>query len=559
MELSQGLRPAALGAPSPDLRAVVVVPARNEEARIGACLDALATQLEVEPAAYEVIVVLDACSDGTESAVEEARRRWPELGLSTMTGPGRGAGPARAVGMDVACTRLESVGAADLLLATTDADSVVAPDWIAHQLEAVAAGAEAIGGEILLDRDESERLPEGVVSRREADLVERTRLAQGRGPAEHAHFSGASLGVTPRAYRQAGGMGWLVALEDQELEDRLTAAGVRIHRPRPVRVVTSARTDGRAERGLGLDLALGAWIAERSYSGSDYTLERLLAAKRSSVAVILPAREVAATIGPILDCLAPLREAGLVDELLVVDADSADGTAAIARGRGVEALSESALAPELGPCLGKGDAMWRAARAVESELLVFLDADSTDFNAGFLTGMLGPILLEPGVKLVKGSFRRPFARDGAFHDGEGGRVTELVARPLLNLHFPGLAGFVQPLAGEIAIERDLFNRLSVPVGYGVEIAMLIDALALVGLDALAQVDLDARQNRHQSLRALSAMAFEVMVAVERRTGAGPRPDAVSFRPRPELGGEPETWRLRCEERPPLVSPLPAIG
>jgi glucosyl-3-phosphoglycerate synthase len=203
--------------------------------------------------------------------------------------------------------------------------------------------------------------------------------------------------------------------------------------------------------------------------------------------------------------------------------------------------------------------MWRAAGAVESELLVFLDADSTDFSAGFLTGMLGPILLEPGVKLVKGSFRRPFALDGAFHDGEGGRVTELVARPLLNLHFPGLAGFVQPLAGEIAIERDLFRRLSVPVGYGVEIAMLIDALALAGLDALAQVDLDARQNRHQSLRALSAMALEVMVAVERRSGAGTRPEAVSFRPRPELGGEPETWRLRCEERPPLVSALSAIG
>jgi glycosyltransferase involved in cell wall biosynthesis len=559
MELTQGLRPAALGAPSPDLRAIVVVPARDEEARIGACLDALATQLEIEPAAYEVIVVLDACSDGTENALEGARLRWPDLGLSTMTGPGRGAGPARAVGMDVACARLESVGAGDLLLATTDADSVVAPDWIARQLEAVAAGAEAIGGEILLDAGEAERLPEGIVRRREADLIERTRLAQGRGPAEHAHFSGASLGVTPRAYRQAGGMGWLVALEDQELEDRLAAARVKIHRLRPVKVVTSARTDGRAERGLGLDLALGAWIAERSYTGSDYTVEQLLAAKRSSVAVILPAREVAATIGPTLDHLLPLREAGLIDELLVVDADSADGTAAIARGRGVEALSESALAPELGPCLGKGDAMWRAAQAVESELLVFLDADSTDFSAGFLTGMLGPILLEPGVKLVKGSFRRPFALDGAFHDGEGGRVTELVARPLLNLHFPGLAGFVQPLAGEIAIERDLFRRLSVPVGYGVEIAMLIDALALVGLDALAQVDLDARQNRHQSLRALSAMAFEVMVAVERRTGAGTRPGAVSFRPRPELGGEPEIWRLRCEERPPLVSPLPAIG
>jgi glucosyl-3-phosphoglycerate synthase len=460
-------------------------------------------------------------------------------------------------GMDVACTRLESIGRVDGLLATTDADSVVAPDWIARQLEAIAAGAEAIGGQILLDPGETERLPADVVRRREADLVERTRLARRRGPAEHAHFSGASLGLTPRAYRQAGGMGWLAALEDQELEDRLAAAGVEIHRLRPVQVVTSARRDGRAERGLAQDLALHAWIAERSYRGADYRLGRLLEAKRASVAVILPARQVAQTIGPILDRLLPLREAGLIDELLVVDADSPDGSAAIARERGVEAVSESALASELGPCLGKGDAMWRAARAVESDLLVFLDADTAGFDAGFLTGMLGPILLEPEVKLVKGSFRRPLALNGSVHDGEGGRVTELVARPLLNLHFPALAGFVQPLAGEIAIERDLFQRLSVPVGYGVEIAMLIDCLRLAGLDSLAQVDLGVRRNDHQSLRALSAMALEVMVAVERRTGTAARPGTAGFRPQPGADGAGETWRLRCEERTPVSTPARA--
>ncbi len=553
MAVSEGRRPAAFGPAAAGLRAVVVVPARDEEERIGACLEALATQVEIDPAAYEAIVVLDACGDGTERQVERARRRWPALRLLVLPGPGRGAGPARATGMDVGCARLESVGSADGLLATTDADSVVAPDWIARQLEAVAAGAEAIGGEILLDAGEAERLPGAVIRGRDADLVERTRLAQSRGPAEHAHFAGASIGLTPGAYRRAGGMGWLAALEDQELEDRLVAAGVAIHRPRPVRVTTSARTDGRAERGLALDLALADWLSQRSYAGGDYGLERLLAAKRSSVAVILPAREVAATIGPTLDRLLPLREAGLVDELLVVDADSADGTAAIARERGAAVASESALAPELGPCLGKGDAMWRAAGTVESDLLVFLDTDSADFQPGFLTGLLGPILLDPALRLVKGAFQRPFARGGAVHEGEGGRVTELVARPLLNLHFPALAGFVQPLAGEIAIARDLFRQLAVPVGYGVEIAMLIDCLRLVGLDALAQVDLGTRQNRHQSLRALSAMATEVMVAVERRGGGGPRPDTASFRPRPGAGGVAEKWRLRCDERPPLAT------
>jgi glucosyl-3-phosphoglycerate synthase len=555
MELRLDLDPGLLGPPSPRLRASVVVPARDEERRVGACLDALAAQVEIDPAEYELIVVLDACADGTERAVEEARGRWPDLALWTIAGPGRGAGPARATGMDVACARLESVGRSSGLLASTDADSTVAPDWLARQLEALAAGAEAIGGEILLDPDDAGQLPRSVLSGRDADLAERTLLAAARGPAEHAHFAGASLGLTPSAYRRAGGMGWLAALEDQQLEDRLAAAGVEIHRLRPVRVTTSARTDGRAERGLARDLELGRWIVERSYDGGGYSLERLLAAKRGTIAAVLPAREVAATIGPIVDRLAPLRAAGLLDELLVVDADSRDGSAAIAREHGAEAVSESALAPELGPCRGKGDAMWRAAGALESDHVVFLDADTADFDAAFLTGLLGPLLHEPGVRLVKGSFRRPLALNGAVMAGEGGRVTELVARPLLNLHFPQLAGFVQPLSGEIAIERDLFRRLSVPVGYGVEIAMLIDCLRLAGLDALAQVDLGARQNRHQSLRALSAMAVEVMAAVERRTSGPERPRDVRFRPRPEDAGPGggEVWRLHVDERPPQIA------
>ena len=547
---SQGLEPGVdLGAPSPALKAVVVVPARDEEELVGACLDGFAAQTGIESDEYEVIVILDGCTDETERAVGEARVRWPALRLWTIPGPERGAGPARATGMDLACARLESVAGPGGLLATTDADSVVAADWIARQLEAIAAGAEAVGGEVILDPEGVAGLPPEIVRRRESDLVERARLAGGRGPAEHAHFSGASIGVTPRAYRQAGGMGWLAALEDQDLEDRLAGSGVLIHRLRRVQVVTSARTDGRAERGLALDLALGRWVAERSYDGADYSLEQLLDAKQATVAVVLPAREVAATIGPILECLLPFGEAGLVDELLVVDADSVDGTATIAREHGADVVSESALSPRLGPCLGKGDAMWRAARAVESELLVFLDADTVNFTTGFLTGLLGPILSDPELRLVKGAFHRPLALNGSSHDGEGGRVTELVARPLLNLHFPALAGFVQPLAGEIAIDRSLFRQLSVPVGYGVEIAMLIDCLRLVGLDALAQVDLGARQNRHQSLRALSAMACEVMVAAERRGDTATRPGTAGFRPRPIPGGEIETWRLRCDERP----------
>lgn len=550
MELSARMSAASLEAPASAPQVAVVVPARDEETRIGACLDALARQDGMRHEEYEVIVVLDACADGTAAEVAAADERWPGMRLRSIPGPGCGTGPARAAGMDLACALLESAGAGHGLIASTDADTVVAPDWLRRQLEAIEAGAEAVGGEIALDPGEVGALPPAVLERRSLEIAERIRGAARRGPAEHAHFSGASLGITPSAYRRVGGMGRLAALEDQELEDRLAAAGIAIHRPRSVRVTTAARTDGRAERGLARDLELGRWLATRRYRAADFKLEDLLAAKTGPIAAILPARECAATIGPTIEALSPFRQVGLLDRLLVVDAESGDGTRETATRCGAEVIAESSLCAELGPCRGKGDAMWRAAIEVEADVLVFLDADSRDFRGDFLTGLLGPLLLESGVEVVKGTFERPLSLGTLVREGEGGRVTELVARPLLNLHFPALSGFAQPLAGEVAIRRCLFARMPVPVGYGVEIAMMIDALRLVGLDALAEVDLGSRQNSHQGLRALSSMAAEVMVAVERRIGAPPRPDSPSFRPRPEPSGS-EVWRLRCEERPPF--------
>lgn len=550
MELTDVPRPPITPPPS-GLRAVVVVPARDEEERIYASLEALATQRGIEPGEYEVIVVLDACVDATAARVRAAGERWPRMRLWAVPGPGRGAGAARALGMEIGCARLESVGAQRGLLASTDADSRVASDWLTRQLSALESGAEAVGGDIALDPGEAASLPPLLLERRRVELARRTAEAGALGPAEHAHFAGASLGVTPSAYRRAGGMDAAPALEDQGFEDRLASGGIPIHRLSSVRVTTSARTDGRAERGLGVDLELGRWLAERRFHGAEFEIEGLLRAKRSPIAAIVPTRECAATIGPTVAALAPLRRAGLIDELLVVDADSADGTARIAAGEGAEVVAESSLRTELGPCLGKGDAMWRAAATVEAETLVFLDGDSGDFRPEFLTGLLGPLLTEPRVELVKGNFERPFAAEGTVRKGEGGRVTELVARPLLNLHFPRLAGFGQPLAGEIAIRRGLLGRMRVPVGYGVEIAMLIDACALVGLGAMAEVDLGVRQNRHQPLRALGTMAGEVMMAVERRLGAPERPDSPSFLSPSATDSRPLLRSLRGAERPPF--------
>jgi glucosyl-3-phosphoglycerate synthase len=545
MELSTA---AVLGPPASALRASVVVPARDEEDCLPACLAALAGQRGLAAAEFEVIVILDACTDGSAEAIQQARTRHPRLQLWAANGPGMGSGAARASGMDLACSRLESLGRVTGLIATTDADSVVAPDWLARQLEAVERGARAIGGEVRLDPHQAERLPASLLRRRQGELVQRRRQAASRGPAEHPHFAGASLGITPEAYREVGGMGWVAALEDQDLEDRLAAAAIPIHRLSAVSVTTSARLDGRAERGLAKDLAVSDWLESRCFDGADYSVAALLEAKSASVGVVLPAREVASTIGPILDSLRPLREAGLIDQLLVVDADSRDGTAAVAAERGAEVVMESELSPELGPCLGKGDAMWRAARVVDQELLVFLDADTVGFTPDFVSGLLGPAF-DSNVRLVKGAFRRPFAVNGSIRPDEGGRVTELVARPLLNLHFPELAGFAQPLAGEQAIERSLFRQLSVPVGYGVEIAMLIDSLRVAGLDAIAQVDLGSRQNRHQPLEALSAMALQVMTAAERRLEGRAPPSRVGLL-RPAPNGEARSDLVACQERPP---------
>lgn len=259
------------------------------------------------------------------------------------------------------------------------------------------------------------------------------------------------------------------------------------------------------------------WAAARTYHHSLYPAERIAAERGSaSVSVCLPARECAATVGPIVGALLALSDAGAIDEVVVVDAASPDGTAEVARRAGAVVHQEAELLPEHGPVLGKGDAMWRALSVLRGELVCFIDADSADFSAHFCTGLLGPLVCEPGVELVKGCYRRPFEHGGVALEEGGGRVNHLMARPALALFYPELAGVRQPLAGEVAARRSLLERLPFATGYAVEIAMLIDAWREVGLHGIAQVDLDVHRNRHQPLQALTPMAQAVLAAVARR-------------------------------------------
>lgn len=309
------------------------------------------------------------------------------------------------------------------------------------------------------------------------------------------------------------------------------------------------------------ELTAADWRARRSFQAGEFPLERLLGAKRESIAVVLPAREVASTIGAIARCVADLQAVGLIDEALLIDSASVDGTAEIAAAAGMTVIQEDAVAPECGPAQGKGDAMWRALGAVQSDIVAYLDADTESFHAGFVLGLLGPLICEPEIQFVKGCFERPLRdRSGSGsvpRAGEGGRVTELLARPLLNLHAPELAVFDQPLAGEVAARRELLVRLPFSVGYGVEIAMLIDAWRAVGLDGLAQVHLGVRQNDHQPLRELSAMAYAVLIAASKRFLGPQFTDAhasgsIALPPK-DLDAPMEMRRVPIEERPPISS------
>jgi glucosyl-3-phosphoglycerate synthase len=549
------------GEPNPALCAVVVVPARDEAERIDACLLALGDQRGVGRESYEVIVVLDGCRDATVERVAELAGREPSLRLHTVELPTpQGVGRARRCGMDIACERLLDLGRPRGLIASTDADSVVADDWLFSQLELVRRGARAIGGHIELHLGERSALAVEASSERERRGAERMQTVLAEEPceaaAEHHQFSGASLALTAETYRRCGGLPVRAALEDEALEHELSARGIAIHRSRSVRVRTSARIDGRAPRGLAQDLARSTWRARRSYRADRFPLERLLQAKRASIALVLPAREVAATIGPIAERAVRLREAGLLDEVIVVDAGSRDGSARIAAEAGLAVLQENELSPELGPARGKGDAMWRALRTLDSDIVAFADTDTEEFGDHFLTGLLGPLICEPEVQLVKGFFKRPFRTEGALAPDGGGRVTELMARPLLNLHAPELAVFDQPLAGETAARRELLERIPFSAGYGVEIAMLIDAWRLTGLNGLAQVDLGVRQNRHQSLRDLSAMAYAVLLAAQSRFLGPDFADAhacgsISL-PALDGGHAMESRRVTVEERPALA-------
>ena len=287
-------------------------------------------------------------------------------------------------------------------------------------------------------------------------------------------------------------------------------------------------------------------------------LRQRLRSTGQRVSVVLPARNEAATVGEVVTRLREslVDRVGLIDELLVVDADSDDGTGEVARRAGARVVRQSEVLPHLGTVSGKGEAMWKGLAVAEGDLLVYLDADIVDIGPRFVVGLLGPLLHEPDVLLTKAVYDRPLATGGEVRDSGGGRVTELLARPALALWFPDLARLAQPLSGEIAARRRLLAQLPFVQGYGVEVAMLIDVADRFGTEAIRQVDLGRRTHGHQELPALGRMAAELLqVLAERRRDphAALASELTLWQPVRDGAGalSMSPHRVTASERPPL--------
>lgn len=281
-----------------------------------------------------------------------------------------------------------------------------------------------------------------------------------------------------------------------------------------------------------------------TYDHTDFAATEISAQLPGTVSVVVPTRNTAGTIAQTVAELRILADAGIVSQILVVDADSVDGTGATARDAGAQVVSENDLMPEFGPVRGKGDAMWRSLDAATGDLIVFVDGDIADFGRHYVTGLLGPLCdgpaggADPAKQFVKGCYRRPFRQETSEQPAGGGRVTELTARPLLARTVPELIQFDQPLAGEVAAHRTLLESIPFHTGYGVEIAMLVAVWDRLGLEGMAQVGLGTKRNAHQPLAALGGMASEVIDSLAAVLAGLGREDLGGITAAPEAAQRP---------------------
>lgn len=294
------------------------------------------------------------------------------------------------------------------------------------------------------------------------------------------------------------------------------------------------------------------WLRRATWQEPPWSVAELSELKGSrTIGVVLPALNEEATVGDVVASVLPLA-GSLADDILVVDSGSADRTVAVARAAGARVVRHADILPWLGVRPGKGEVLWRALAATDCDLLVFLDSDLIDPSPGFVPALLGPVLADPAIQLVKGFYRRPLRLESTEHGSGGGRVTELLARPLLAALRPELAGIIQPLGGEYVVTREFAETVPFAAGYGVEIGLLLDAHARYGLDGLAQVNLGVRKHRNRNLQQLGVMARQILGAALDRCGLGGE-ESAAFTQFVQVSGEwlPDEHEVPLASRPPI--------
>ncbi|WP_394360676.1 glucosyl-3-phosphoglycerate synthase [Amycolatopsis sp. SB7-3] len=291
-----------------------------------------------------------------------------------------------------------------------------------------------------------------------------------------------------------------------------------------------------------------SWFERRTWQNPDWTLDDIVAAKGDrTVSVVLPALDEEDTVAEVVGTVRPLLGT-VVDELVVMDSGSTDATAELAARAGARVVHREDVLPELPPVPGKGEVLWRSLAATTGDVVVFLDSDLVDPDPAFVPTLLGPLLCEEGVHLVKGFYRRPLRLESS----GGGRVTELLARPVLSALRPSLSGLIQPLGGEYAATREFLESVPFAAGYGVEIGLILDAEVRYGLEGLAQVNLGVRKHRNRSLLQLGVMARQILGTALARCGIK-SDDPAQLTQFAQVGDEwlPEVAEVSVSDRPPM--------
>jgi glucosyl-3-phosphoglycerate synthase len=291
---------------------------------------------------------------------------------------------------------------------------------------------------------------------------------------------------------------------------------VKAKRPMPFDL-TSESVGQRA-----ISVLVDKWFAENTYHAGEFSaLDQLLDLKRQqglTISLALPALNEEETVGKVITTIKKslMQKVPLLDEIILIDSDSEDRTREIATRQDIPVYIHQKVLPRFGIRPGKGEALWKSLYLTHGDIIVWIDTDIVNIHPRFVYGILGPLILRPDIQLVKGFYRRPLKVNGKLQAGGGGRVTELTARPLLNLFYPELSGLIQPLSGEYGGRRSALEQIPFSSGYGVEIGMIIDIFEKFGLSSIAQVDLQERIHHNQPLESLSKMSFAIIQSVFRR-------------------------------------------